>query len=414
MKHHALSLLSLLLLLVCHHASLGQNTFSSPYSAYGLGMLNKRTTSLNRAMGGTGIAIRDAMNINAVNPASYSAIVSPVSHVFEAGFYVESNRYAKSTMTESQTNGGLNNLNYFFKFKPRWASTFGLSPFSSVSYSITNQKELGAGEEADYTYQGSGNITQLYWGNSFMLHKNLSVGLNLSFLFGSIHKTESVAARSIPNMLTLDNKIYTNKFDADFGVQYSIPFGKRTVVLGAIYNNGLSLTGKSTAYLYDQLNDTLNSWSKKSLQYTLPPTAGAGISLQSSRSILTSDVRFEQWTKATYPDSEELRFSDTWTMSAGYAYLGNPNGDTFLDVLSFKTGFYWQNYYLNLKGLSLPNWGLSAGFSIPVFDGKSSINLTYSFDKLGTTQNNLILQKSQKVMVDVVIRDLWGVKRKFD
>ena len=186
------------------------------------------------------------------------------------------------------------------------------------------------------------------------------------------------------------------------------------MVLGAIYNNGLSLTGKSTAYLYDQLNDTLNSWSKKSLSYTLPPTAGAGISLQSSRSILTSDVRFEQWTKAEFPDSEELRFSDTWTMSAGYTYLGNPNGDTFLDVLSFKTGFYWQNYYLNLKGLSLPNWGLSAGFSIPVFDGKSSINLTYSFDKLGTTQNNLILQKSQKVMVDVVIRDLWGVKRKFD
>jgi hypothetical protein len=238
--------------------------------------------------------------------------------------------------------------------------------------------------------------------------------MNLSFLFGSIHKTESVASRSIPNMLTLDNKIYTSKFDADFGLQYSIPFGKRTVVLGAIYNNGLSLKAKSTTYLYNQLNDTLGEWSKKSLQYTLPPAAGAGISLQSSRSILTTDVRFEQWTKAQFADSEDLRFSDTWTMSAGYAYQGNPDGTSFLDALSFKTGFYWQNYYLNLKGLSLPNWGLSAGFSIPVFDGKSSINLTYSFDKLGTTQNNLILQQSQKVMVDVVIRDLWGVKRKFD
>lgn len=413
MKYHALLLL-LLLLLIGHHTSLGQNTFSSPYSVYGLGMLNKRTSSLNRAMGGAGIAVRDELNINAVNPASYSAIVSPVSHVFEAGFYVESNRYTKSTLAESQTNGGLNNLSYWFKFKPWWASTLGLSPFSSVSYTITTEKELGAGEEADYIYEGSGNITQLYWGNSFMLHKNLSVGVNLSFLFGSIHKTESVSARSIPTKLTLDNKVYTNKFDADFGIQYSIPFGKRTVVLGAIYNNGLSLTGKSTAYLYTQLSDTLNSWSKKSLRYTLPPTAGAGIALQSSRSILTTDVRFEQWTKAEFPDSEDLRFSDTWTMSAGYAYLGNPNGDRFLDLLSFKTGFYWQNYYLNLKGLSLPNWGLSAGFSIPVFDGKSSIGVTYSFDKLGTTQNNLILQQSQKVMVDVVIRDLWGVRRKFD
>jgi hypothetical protein len=51
---------------------------------------------------------------------------------------------------------------------------------------------------------------------------------------------------------------------------------------------------------------------------------------------------------------------------------------------------------------------------MPMFDNRSSINISYSFDSFGTTQHGLILQQSQHIMFDVVIRDLWGVRRKFD
>jgi hypothetical protein len=69
---------------------------------------------------------------------------------------------------------------------------------------------------------------------------------------------------------------------------------------------------------------------------------------------------------------------------------------------------------MRIKGNQMPWWGISAGISIPVFDNRSSININYSFNQLGTLNDGLILQRSQQIMFDVVVRDLWGAKRKFD
>jgi hypothetical protein len=404
---------SMAVLCCLSHVGLSQNIYSSPYSVYGLGMLNDRTTSFNRAMGGTGIAIQDQSNLNAVNPASYGAIASPISHIFEAGLYIEANRYTTNTTSDSKTVGGLNDLIYWFKFKPWWSSVVGMAPFSSVAYNIATQKDLGSNVQGNYVYKGSGNITQLYWGNSFSVRKNLSVGAHVSYLFGSIHKNETLQSSSIPSSLSLDHKIFANKIDIDLGLQYRINFEKRALILGAVYDNGVTLNGKSRIALYDGRSDTLNSHDGTRITYKLPQSIGAGLSLQSKRSILAADVKYKQWTKAAF-SNQSLTFNDTWRVSLGYSYLGNPRAVSFGDLISIKTGIYMQNYYLNLKGNMLPIWGFSFGGSIPVFDGKSSINLTYSFDQFGTLNDDLILQRSQKIMIDVIIRDLWGIKRKFD
>src|SRR3989337_2043493 len=183
---------------------LAQNIFNSPYSIYGLGIVNKRMSTMNRGMGGTGIAVRDEFNLNYVNPASYGSIVSPINSIYEMGFYVESNRYKTNELTELKTNGSLSNLNYWFKLKPGWSSTVGLSPFSSVSYNINIPRNLGGIENVNYTYDGSGTISQLYWGNSIDVIKNLSIGVNLSYLFGSLSKNESINALTPSGVLIFE------------------------------------------------------------------------------------------------------------------------------------------------------------------------------------------------------------------
>src|SRR5688572_12546658 len=192
-----------------------QNVYNSPYSIYGLGIRNYRMSTLNRGMGGTGIAVRDAFNLNYINPASYGSIASPVSSIFEMGFYVEHNRYYTAELSESKTNGSLSNINYWFKFSPRWSSTVGLTPFSSVSYKINTTRSLGGISDVDYTYEGSGTISRLYWGNGFDIVKNLSFGLNISYLFGTIVKGESVNTPNHATSLIYENKINTNKVTWD-------------------------------------------------------------------------------------------------------------------------------------------------------------------------------------------------------
>lgn len=399
------------LLFVIRHAP-AQNIFNSPYSVYGVGMMLDRTSSLNRGMAGVGIGIQDEFNLNHANPASYGSITNPISHLYEIGLYVESDRFQTSKMTDSKSSGGLTNISYWFKFKPWWSAVAGLSPYSSVSYNISTQRDLGALTDVDYNYYGSGNISSVYLGNSFQLTKNLSLGVTGSYLFGSIVKNESIDLST--GTLTLENKIATHKFALDYGLQYKIKLAKRSLVIGAVANSGLTLKGKQSGALYDSNADTLDNSSGESVYYKLPASVGMGLGLHSKRSIIAADLKFTNWAKANFSDDQDIIFQDTWKFSAGYVYKGNPNAENYWGLISVRSGFHVQQYQLKLKGNNFPAWGVSMGISLPAFDNKSSINLTYSFDKLGTINNGLISQKSGKIMLDIVIRDLWGIKRKFD
>ncbi|HEY9045323.1 MAG TPA: hypothetical protein VIN08_05485 [Ohtaekwangia sp.] len=388
-----------------------QNIFNSPYSVYGVGMINNRTSSLNRAMGGVGIGVQDDYNLNPVNPASYGAISTPITHIYEIGLYVESNRYRSNQSTDSKSTGGINNINYWFKFSKWWSASVGLAPYSSVGYKINTARDLGASSNVNYTYSGSGNLNQLYLGNAFNVVKNLSLGVNIAYVFGSTTKSESIDLST--QSLTYQNQVVAHKADVDFGAQYRFNFKKRALVVGVVYDDGITFHGKQKSSLYDSNADTLTSATGKKLTYKLPMSAGIGVGLHSRLSVLAADLRYTKWTSANFSD-QELVFQDTWKLSAGYLYKGNPNAESYFGLASLRAGFYVQQYQLKLDGTSFPSWGLSGGVSLPVFDGKSAVNLTYSYDRLGTTTNGLILQNSQKIMIDVVIRDLWGIKRKFD
>jgi hypothetical protein len=393
---------------------LGQNIFNSPYSIYGLGIMNERLSTLNRGMGGTGIAVRDEFNLNYTNPASYGSIQSPVSSIYEMGFYIENNNYKTKELNESKSNGSLTNINYWFKFKPYWSSMVGLSPFSSVSYKITTTRNLGSGSPVDYSYDGSGAISRFYWGNAFTITKNLSIGFNASFLFGSISKKEFIITPGGTGSVTFENKINARKVNIDAGIQYSFKLKKdRTLLLGIVGDPGMTFNASQKNYVYNENSDTLNATIEDKQKYDIPATAGVGAALQTRRSVVATDVKFEHWSSVTSPERETTP-QDTWKFSVGYMYKGNPDATNYWGSVSLRAGFFTQNYYQKIKDNTLPWWGMSLGVSMPVFDNRSSINLTYSLDRLGTLNDGLILQRSQKIMIDVVIRDLWGMKRKFD
>jgi hypothetical protein len=390
-----------------------QNIFDSPYSIYGLGLINNRLSTLNRGMGGTGVAIRDGFNLNYVNPASYGSIASPINNMFEMGFYVQRNTYRTNELSESTSNGSLTNMNYWFKPKPKWASIIGLTPFSSVSYKISTLRSLGGIPAADYTYEGSGTISQLYWGNGFNILKNLSLGFNISYLFGSISKSESIDILNQSSRLMYENKIFTNKIKADAGLQYVIPLKKnKSLVVGLVGDDGITFTANQKNYLYDGSLDTLNTAEGEKLRYAIPSSFGVGLSLQSNRSIIASDLKFQDW--STIRAEQDVAYQDTWNFSLGYMYKGNPEATDYFGAVSLRAGFHIQDYYLRLKENNLPWWGMTVGISLPMFDNRSSVNISYSFDQLGTLKNGLILQRAQQIMFDVVVRDLWGMRRRFE
>ena len=69
MKISTKTLIALAALILTFPALKAQNSVT-PYSMYGYGILNDRATSMQRQMGGVGIAQTGGRQINAMNPAS--------------------------------------------------------------------------------------------------------------------------------------------------------------------------------------------------------------------------------------------------------------------------------------------------------------------------------------------------------
>lgn len=389
-----------------------QSISASPYSVYGIGVIKGRTSALNRSLSGTGIGIKDAFNFNNLNPASYTSI-NTASHIFEMGFFFESDYYQTSQESAKSSTGNLTGLNYWFRFTKSWAGTVGLAPFSSVSYNVASSRRLGDQSGSTVHYTGSGGISQFYFGNGFQLTRNLSIGVNGSFIFGSLEKTETLSSGSASGT-SLEEKTFVNKFNADFGALYTFYLNKgKSISYGLTYNPGIKLNTTTSNLIYNaSTGDTLLTESQNIKDYTLPLQIGSGMSFQTKRSTIAADVSYQEWSKANLADNINLK--NTLRYSIGYEYKGNPAANTYWDIIQWRTGLYMQENYLVLANTSPLDWGFTLGMGLPVTRNRSLLNISYQYNQSGTIRNNLIKQQAHVIVLDITFRDIWGIKKQYD
>jgi hypothetical protein len=369
--------------------------------------MKDRTSSLNRAMGGSGLAVRDPINLNNLNPAAYNSI-QLATQLTEIGIFVEGDRYRNSTQTTTFTTANLTNVNFWVRLSRRWAGSVGMSPLSSVNYNITSGR--GIGDNSSLAYLGSGGVTQFYFGNAFQVTKNLSIGATASFYHGSIDRKEIITS-GLALGTQVNNSTYINKGSFDYGVQYQFFLKKeRSITIGAVYNNRMRLNTSQQTTIY-QLQDTLSNDKKDVADYVLPQKFGGGVAFQSKQSTLTFDVSFQQWSNGRLEDLLKLR--DTRRASAGYQFRGSA-GESFWNGFVFRAGYYMQQNAIVLQQTSFTDWGVTFGVGLPVSGKRNSLNLSYSYNHTGTLEKSLIQQQSQIISLDITFRDLWGIKRKFD
>jgi hypothetical protein len=380
---------------------------SSPYSAYGVGLLKLRTSPMNRAMGGTGFAVRDPSNLNNLNPAAYTSI-QQATHLAEFGLFVESDRYGNTKQSTTSGTGNITSLNLWLRFNKRWAGTVGVSPFSTVSYNIASTQTIG--DNGGLQYSGKGGITQFYFGNGIQITKNLSVGVTGSFLHGSIDKIETITSGYALGT-QLSNLVAVNKGKLDFGVQYVFPLGTdKSLTIGGIYEGRLRLNTTNQTTIMQQL-DTVASDNAHVDDYVLPQKGGGGIAFQTLQQTFTVDVSYQEWRKARLEDN--LRLRNTRRASFGYQFRGDPRS-AFWGGFTLRAGGYIQENPLVLQKTTFRDWGATVGIGLPVSNGRNSLNLSYGYNRSGTLANNLISQQSHIFTLDITFRDLWGIKRKFD
>ena len=480
-KTHFFTILSLLLTT----ALTAQNNTSSPYSSRAYGEMEAFNNAFARSLGGATNGIRSPRCISLGNPASLGAVNMVL---LDIGFRADGSQVYSETAVKTKYNGNFNYFSLTFptyrksvikkdtsvktkttklykEYRTVWASSFGITPYSSISSAYSKIKDTLYGQIGNY-YSNIGGLSRVYFINSVNITKNFSVGLNTSYIFG---QTRSYAgfyiADSGVTRATIDEKnTRMSGFKFDFGLQgqmhdtitrYDSAMENNTMVLkkkcfpirfvyGATLNNNAQLNytvfrqilNKSNYYTVAGVDTVLLEENKRG-KTSLPLGYSAGFSLTYNNLwMLTGDYRSERWgemKKGLYTDS----FTNSSQFNIGLAYRPDANVDMFkrreknrrykanleyrLGFRSLTTGY---NFKDNTGKISpLKEYGISFGIGIPKtkmdYDQKqvvvkSMINITGEYIHRGNTSNGMIAEDMFRLTIGFTLADIWFVKRKYN
>ena len=423
----AAPLLILLLLVFASETTWAQATISSPYSRYGVGELwhNNYSTVLS-GMGNVGLAIRSDNYLNIKNPASYTGI-DTTSFLFDISGIGSYNTLKTTEITQDADYASLGYILFGTPITRWWKASFGLIPFSNVGYTVYDEKEVEDVGNVRFVYEGDGALNQFHIGNAFQITKNLSVGINASYIWGVIDRRRRVTFPDSLSMLStrIDNFDHISDVMFELGAQYFIPLDNGMEIgTGLVFKPGmqLSATRKYIAQNYfgsadenlELPRDTVayNPSQKGTLDF--PVGFGGGISLKKNNQFLVSmDFNWRNWEKyKSYGRSDSLQ--NSFSFHLGGEYVPKHNSITsYWHRVRYRLGFRYENTYLEINNTPIKEFGISFGLGLPFRRSKSMLNFAFEFGNKGTVENNLVQENFIKFTFGLSIYERWFIKSRY-
>lgn len=423
----------LFLCIVMIQALKAQNNTISPYSRYGIGDVVNKNFSQSNAMGGVTIGLRTPYHLNIANPASYSAI-DTLSFIFEFGLKDKITQLRTSDLDHTFNDINLEYLSVGFPVIKWWASSIGVIPFSNVGYNIKDEASLDNIGQVNYFYEGEGGINQFYIGNSFKILRDLSVGINASYLFGSLNHNGKALFLEQDNAFdfyTYDSTIVGDIF-LSYGMQYSLNIkNKYSLTLGAIFDNRQKInavrTTTSELRYGGNIINTFQDTADREGHIILPVNLGFGLTFSDTEKkfILGIDYSQQDWSKSTF-FNENDSLSNSNKTALGFQFTPDNSAPKYWKRIRFRLGGYYSSTYLNLKNQQLNDFGITFGFGLPPLarqkssfyikgrKHKTSFNIGFQLGRRGTTDKDLIQENYAIISLNITLYDIWFVKRKFD
>jgi hypothetical protein len=405
--------------------SFSQIQIVSPYSRFGIGDLSDNNNAYNMSMGQLGIGVRSPYHVNITNPASYSAFDS-LSFVFEGGVSGEFVSLKSDYQSVNRNYASLGYLLFGMPVNKWWKTSLGLVPFSDVGYTVANYEEYTNTGTVIRLYAGSGGISRLYWGNSFTFKRRLSIGANISYLFGSMDRGASVYFPDSAYAMNFKELYHVTMNDLyfSFGAQYKAKIkNDLSLNLGAIFSPSLSMAAKTDIFAYTFLlnssgvespRDTLAATEGYKGRIVIPMQIGGGFSFdKTDKWTIGVDYKWQNWEKfRAFDQSDSL--VNSWQINVGGQIIPNiDNYNNYLARIHYRLGFNYGKTYLNLRGQDLNEYAITFGFGLPLRGMKTMLNLGGVYGVRGTTSEKLIRESYFKIIVGFTIYERWFVKRKY-
>ena len=421
-----------------------QGGTTSPYSFYGIGSLKFKGTVESRSMGGIGI-VADSIHVNLRNPASFGGTNLKVFN--EEGRPVTftvggSHNTEKISTTNTSDNANATTFDYIALSFPvgKLGIGFGVLPYTSVGYRLEATETFQDTLLLSNRFEGEGGVNKVFFNAGYQLSKNLRVGVDVNYNFGSLQN----------NALDL---IYDDNGDL---LQFQTRERNRSDLSGLNFNIGVlyepMITEKlklTSAFRYTP-KSTLSSDNERVIETVRvnPLTGFVDTSLGNSIEVNLADDGLEK-TDLTLPSQWSLGFGigapRKWFVGGEYTFVqtsqfNNPifsaDNTSFVDANTIAFGGYFIPDYTSFNsywkrivyragarfeesGLVINNepineFGISFGVGLPVGRLFSNANIGFEIGKRGTTNQNLVEENFVNFQLSLSLNDRWFVKRKYN
>lgn len=406
------------IILLISLASVAQDGTASPYSLYGIGDIRFRGTVENRLMGGISM-LADSIHINLQNPASFAGLkltTFTVAGTFKTYDFTTWNDKEKAQRTA---------IDYFALAVPmgkKFGASFGLIPFSSVGYKISNVRNVNGIDEQDI-YQGTGGVNRIYAALGYKVGKGLSIGADFNYNFGTIETKTYVYKTNVQYGTLQDRLSELRGANFNLGAMYQTKITpKLDFYASTNYSPKAELTSSNTYTLssvtISQSITESNDPETSKVKVILPSkiSFGAGIG-QTRKWLIGAEITSMASSKSgnLFPSYTMGTFENSMKYSIGGYYLPNYNSFTnYFNKVTYRGGFRYENTGLVVSNESIKEQAFSLGFGFPLGGTFSNLNVGTELGKRGTAKANLVQENFFNVMISLSVNDLWFVKRKYD
>lgn len=423
------------LMLLAFMTAAAQSGTNSPYSQYGLGVMSDQTSGFNRGMNGLGLGSRESGQINYLNPASYSSMDS-LTFVFDIGMTGQITNFKEGSTKVNARNADFEYAVAGFRAFKHLGVSFGIIPFTSIGYEYSTGEYMDADLTEYYTTTysaSSGGLHQIFLGFGWEPIKNLSIGVNGSFLWGDYERlVENEYSDSWVNTLTKVYSASISSYKLDFGIQYTLPVTRHDeVTIGLTYSPGHKLGADPECLVIStnpstSVSDTTAYSINNGLE--IPDMIGAGIMWKhKSRWKVGFDYTLQRWGKTETPEYTVVNdvsyyrltdkfYSDRQKFTIGGEYCRNALSRRYFDRVRFRAGASYATSYYKINGQDGPSEiSVSAGLGIPImnsYNNRSTLNVSVQWARQAAS--GLITENTFRINVGLTFNEKWFAKWKVE
>ena len=418
---------SLFLGAICLSAS-AQSGTNSPYSQYGLGLLSDQSQGFNRGMNGLGIGLRSGNQVNYLNPASYSSIDS-LTMLVDMGLSLQLTNFKEKGNKVNARNANFDYAVASFRLFPKFGLAAGVVPFTNIGYNYSFSEKVGTSSTTTtQVYSGDGGLHQVFLGLGWNPFAGLSIGGNVSYLWGTYHKVLGVTSNNA-NVNNITKEYYSSisSYKIDLGMQWEQKIGKEDAfVIGATMGLRHKLGADASVSIMNvnaQTGVSQVTSDTVSNAFSIPLTIGGGMSYRhGNKWVVGVDYSLQKWGELDFPRinsstqkyelaSGMLRDRSKFTVGGEWTPRAYDMNNLF-NRIHYRVGASYATPYYNIGDVKGPNEiSVSAGFGIPIFNtwnNRSLLNISAQWTH--TSAKDMITENTFRLNVGLTFNERWFQK----